>query len=291
MDDSFAFGEAVELPAPPAGWFEHRYALLRDGALALVRADRDMRAPAPDFRAARLRLSTFDGTAESGAVEIRAEPWPKVDRLADGRWLVVAPRAARDERNGRLFTPDGTPAGDMVLGDGIEHVRCAPDGTIWIGYFDEGVFSGQDVSASGITRFAPDGELLWRFDSAARDDLYLYDCYALTLDGNTLWSCFYGDFPIVRVVNGKIDDWLNAIAGACALAVEGDQVLLAGGYQDQAERLVLLRLDQGGAREIGRWRFPPLARDTVQLVQGQGSTLHVVGQGIWTRLSIESLTA
>src|SRR5262245_53618191 len=110
------FCETIPLPAPPAGWFDHSYAILWDGNLALVRSDRDVHAeyglwlekvragdvhaPRPNFRDLRIRLSIFDGTAEFGAIEVSATAYrPKVDRLADGRWLVVSPRAAPGEKN------------------------------------------------------------------------------------------------------------------------------------------------------------------------------------------------
>jgi hypothetical protein len=68
---------------------------------------------------------------------VSAGHWPKVDYLADGRWLVASTLAALKEQNGRLFAADGTLTGTFEMGDGIEHIRCAPDGTIWVGYFDD----------------------------------------------------------------------------------------------------------------------------------------------------------
>ena len=39
--------------------------------------------------------------------------------------------------------------------------------------------------------------MLWRFNGEERADLFIADCYAMALDGNTLWACPYTDFPIV----------------------------------------------------------------------------------------------
>jgi len=151
----------------------------------------------------------FDGSVESGVIEVPAGLWPKVDRLADGRWLVAS--STPDGNNACLYAADGTPVGSFAMGDGIAHVCCAPDGTIWVGYFDEGVFAGPNrdgswpVSSSGIARFGPNGDVVWKFNCEERADLSIDDCYALALDGNTLWCCPYTGFPIVRVKGDVVD--------------------------------------------------------------------------------------
>src|SRR5215831_11736294 len=101
------------------------------------------------------------------------------------------------------------------------------------------------------------------------------DCYALTLDGFTLWCCPYTDFPIVKVERDEVRRWRNKVAGARALAVEGDLVLLAGGYGDQAERIALLRLGDDQAHQIGKWQFQRSDRNAARLLQGRGETLHI----------------
>jgi hypothetical protein len=313
MSDELALRTTVPLPAPPVGWFDYGYALLWNGNLALIRMDRDVHtelarwhvqvqgenllAPHPDLRDTRLRLSKFDGAIEIGAIEVPAGRWPKVDCFPDGRWLVASGRAAPDEINARLFAADGTPVGAFAVGDGIEHIRCAPDGTVWVGYFDEGVFSGPakdggwPVSSSGIARFGADGGVLWRFNGEERADLFIADCYAMTLEGNTLWCCPYTDFPIVRVKDGALDRWANDVAGAKAIAADGDYVLLAGGYTDNSGRIAILRLGSDRAQLAGEWHSQLLKRNGAHLLQGQGATLHIVGQAGWTKLSLAAIRA
>jgi hypothetical protein len=183
------------------------------------------------------------------------------------------------------------------MGDGIEHIRCAADGSIWVGYFDEGVFGGPNtdgswpVSSFGIARFAPDGTVLWTFNTEERADLSIADCYALTLNENTLWCCFYTDFPIVRVRSGTVRHWRNGIRGPKALATDGQHVLLAGGYGPQAPRIALLRLDDERALPLGDVLFQPPANGAAGLLQGRGATLHIVGQGRWRRLNLSAVGA
>lgn len=297
-------GAITPLPQPPAGWFDYGYAVLWNGDLALLRTNFDIHAALtrwqneaaqggisgawPDFTEARLRLSTFDGAAESPAIEVPAGHWPKVNRLPDGRWLVVAdlPKLSHD-LNARLYAADGTAAGAFAMGNYIAHVQCAIDGTIWAGYIDQGVLAGA-ISSAGIARFDADGQVIWRFNDDAGRDLYVFDCYSLTLDGSTLWSCCYTDFPIVRIAQGGVRHWRNKLSGANALAVDDDHVLLAGGYGEDSSRLALLHLIDGEARLAGRWRFTPPERETAGLMQGHGSTLHIVGGG-WRRIEVASL--
>ncbi len=241
-----------------------------------------------------------DEGGERDAIEVPLDGYVHFDRLVDARWLVVSARAVDGENNARVYTTDGAVAGAFTLGDGIEHVRCAPDGTIWVGYFDEGVFAGSNedgswpVSSAGVARFSSDGSELWRFGTrencGAVDGVSIADCYALTLAGDTAWFCSYTDFPIVRIEHGTVRHWRNDVTGAKALAVDGDHVVLAGGYGDQDGRVVLLRLGDEGAEPIGQV-YIRAERSRARLLAGRGATLHIAGDGTWTRLDVATLRA
>ena len=88
----------------------------------------------------------------------------------------------------------------------------------------------------------------------------IYDCYALTLQGNTLWSCYYGDFPIVRVERGSVRHWRNDVAGAGAL-IDGAHILLAGGYGDHGGGLRCLFLKRSKPACWANCRFDTLSPD------------------------------
>jgi len=241
------------------------------------------------------RLSRFDGTIEGEATEVPLVTVPALGRFADDRWLVVATRAAPGEANGFLYTPTGISTGAAALGDGVSHVCCAPDGTIWVGYFDEGIYCDQNddnswaKSAAGIANLAPDGTLLWSFNASQTGNLLIDDCYAMTLSGNTLWACCYSDFPIVRIQAGTISRWSNTVGGARALAVDSNYILLAGGYGEDRNKLTLLRLEDGEAHLIGELRSELLS--TATFAQGQADTLHIVGQGRWARVTVADARA
>ena len=180
----------------------------------------------------------------------------------------------------------------MVLCDGIETLLCAPDGTLWVGYFDEGVFGGSysggraPVSAGGIVQFDAKGQVLWSFNGQVKDEDSIADCYAMTLAGNMLWSCFYADFPIARVDRGKVTLWSNQVEGAKAIAVADNIVLLAGGYDGDEERIAVVKVDGAASHQIGALRFSPTADGSAGLVRGRGGILHVVQKGLWSKLSV-----
>lgn len=294
------------LPRPPEGWFDYGYAVLCSGELALLRTDCDIRGALarwrneivksgitgqrPSLGKSRLRLSAFDGAKESVAIEVPAGHWPKVDRLPDGRWLVVSdPPEPPYDIDARFYAADGAPVGTFAMGSYMTHVQCATDGTIWAGYFDEGVFGGSDIAGAGIARFDGEGQVIWRFNDQAGSDLSVDDCYALALDGATLWSCFYSDFPIIRVAQGRVTHWRNELSGARTLAVDGDHVLLVGGYKENSSRLALLHLVDGEASLEGQWRFAPPDRGNAGLVQGRDGILHIIGGGQWRRIAVATL--
>ncbi|MFT3986277.1 hypothetical protein [Aestuariivirga sp.] len=280
---------AITLPLAPQGWFDYKFYLLSDGTLAVLRADRDingqhqawrnnnMVGPNPNYLIENGRLSVINAEGESSYINLPSVIFPLVDRFPDGRWLVAASRAGREDKNGMVLHADGRPLSSFHLGDGIEHIRCSQDGTIWAGYFDEGVY-GETIGQSGIAQFTPNGEQVWMYnDPVGSRPLFVDDCYALTLNGNELWACFYSDFPIMRIVDGRETFWRNTLSGAKALAVENSFVLLAGGYGADKTRLSLLKCDGERAHIIGSCNRPEF--ENAALLQGQSSAIHIVKSG------------
>jgi hypothetical protein len=295
----------TKLPEAPKGWFDYRYYLLADGTLALLRADRDLNAEykawwqrvqsgehqerMPDVSTAQTRLSVFGPDGESSPISVPMVQHPEIDRLPDGIRVVISSRADAKDANAIILSADGRPTHSFAAGDGIEHVRCAPDGSIWVGYFDEGIFGGT-LGSGGIVRFNDAGHPLWAYNDEARSGKsFIDDCYAMTLAGNELWTCFYSDFPITRIEDGKETNWRNSLSGAKALAIDGATVLLAGGYTLEQTRIALVELRDTGAAPLGSYHH--LALKDAALIQGQSDTLHIVSGGHWSRVSVADARA
>ena len=295
------------IPKPPAGWFDHRYMLLADGKLAILRTDSDIYgelhkwrtqglSPISDIWSGDTRISVFDGEVESDAIAMPTRPHPVLDRFRDGRWLVASARSGAHEKNASIFDRSGSVLREIVLGDAIEHVRCAPDGTIWVGYFDEGIYSldGKKghwpISTHGLVKLDDHGSLIWSFLEQA--DLRISDCYALAQNGDEIWTSYYSDFPIVRILNDKVAVWQNdVVSGANAIATDGTHVLLAGGYGENRSDLCLLELRAEEACMIGKSTLPATDEIAPSLVQGMGETMHVVSDGAWWQTSIHDVLA
>lgn len=274
------------LPGSPLGWNDYDYAVLNDGSLALVRIDLDFSEMSEQSQRGawphtRLRLSRLDNETEVDTTETPASMWPKVDRFTDGRWLVTAPRAGPGELNVCLYEAGGAPAGNFAIGDAVLHVSCTPGGTLWVGYFDE------HNERSGLAAFDAKGARVWEFPA---DDYGILDCYALSTTGEVAWACPYVDFPILRIAGGTVRSWENRILGARAIAGDGDHVILAGGYDTDEDRVVLLRLGERQAEPIAAFQWPLIA-ERGAYVGGRNGVLHAVAGGQWLRLPIKDWVA
>lgn len=302
--------DAIAIPATPEGWFEYSYTALGDGRLILARTRKDIHAEHarwstavnagneartfPDVWDDDLLVSIFDGVTETYMVTMPSGAFPIVDKMADGRWIVAGAGAAENERNGRIYGADGRKEQELNLGDGIETLLCSPDGTIWVGYSDEGIFKGADndgrwpVSTGGIVQFDAMGTPLWSYNHQVCDGYAIFDSYAMTLSGVDLWACFYDDFPIARISDGEPKFWTNNICGATAIAVGDDMVALGGGYEAHADCITVVRLEGKDSRKLGSLRFTPDNQNGARLLQGRGDILHVVSNGLWFKVALDN---
>lgn len=216
---------------------------------------------------------------------------PLLQTLPGGRILIVAARTDEAEHNATIYDADGAAVTTGTVGDGVEHVLTTRSGQVWVGYFDEGVYGGEALPAHGLVRFSGSLRPVWQhpFDSEWG---VIDDCYALNVDGETVWACYYTDFPIVRVQGDEVSGWRNDIGGATALAVAGSRVALFGGYEPGHDRLAVGDLVDGRLQVTDRYRLAlpdgsPLPVETRAV--GRGSELHFLTDRDWYRLSLSDL--
>ena len=157
------------------------------------------------------------------------------------------------EKNAVQYDWDGNEIRRFTLGDGINDVRTTPNQSVWVSYFDEGVFGNygwhspgpECIGSSGCVRFDINGNVSFHFspDDAGTD--IICDAYAMNVVGdNDVWIYFYTEFPIAHITNGQYTVWDFGIGGAAALAVEHDRVLLFGDYnKHNLVRIVQLGTD------------------------------------------------
>ena len=232
-----------------------------------------------------------------------------VQPMPGGKFLLAGARCRwrRDgpDRNGVLYDADGQVLCESVLGDGISHVLATSSGQVWIGYFDEGIYgnygwgqagTAQPVGAYGIVRFSPELAPVWHYPRYTEVGPWdaISDCYALNVDGTCVWTCYYADFPIVRIRDGVVTGWHNDITGASALAAAGSRVALFGGYGPDHDRLALTELGADRAQPAGQYRVAlpdgePLPAGTQVL--GRGSRLHFLTGTSWYQLDMDDIPA
>ncbi|MFD9894088.1 hypothetical protein ACFWY9_32465 [Amycolatopsis sp. NPDC059027] len=302
--------ELVSASVGPSGEVVALWAAPEDLSELTVRTTTPGGATFPEPRTsrpvtARVTVHTPD-MAIAARIRSLSVAYPTVQPLPDGQVLVVGSRCRwrpeGPDRNAIVYDSDGAVVFGETVGDGIQHVQTTRRGETWVGYFDEGIYGNfgwgdsegrPPLGASGLTRFSTALTQDWRF-SLPDDSAWgsIEDCYALNVDGDTAWACYYDDFPIVRVHDGAVTGWHNDVRGAKALAVGGSRVALYGGYRPDHDRLVVGVLDGDRFQVTGKYRLAgpdgrPLPR-TAQVV-GRGPDLNVFVDDVWLRLNIDDI--
>jgi hypothetical protein len=241
-------------------------------------------------------IRTWAGTSEPIDTFVASESFnvTKVQPLGDDLLLVFA-RCFRKsetdiEKNARLFGRDGVLKTEMVLGDGIEHLQVAPDQTIWVAYFDEGIFGNfgweQPLGASGLVQWSQNGNRLYEYSPTAGLGP-IYDCYAMNVDfGGDVWCCYYMDFPLVRLRGGEIREaWQSPVTGASSFAIDPPFALFYGSFDGEHEFTLVELSTQGAAKVVGGF----IACDEdgqplkVDRAESRGPAIHLVsGDFVYT---------
>lgn len=211
------------------------------GQLAVLTRPRSGQADQPGDCAGRVYLHDGDQGWWSIRLDGPAVTYPLLDLMPDGNILVVDARCRRyrdgtADDNAHVFDSAGPHLRSFCLGDGIERLGVDAAGTIWVGYFDEGVFGNRGwrdpIGAAGLVRFDSHGQRLWTYQppSAAQA---IIDCYALNVDARTTWTYYYTDFPLVKITSGRARAYApTPVRGARHLLVYRDEVIFVADYDD-----------------------------------------------------------
>lgn len=183
------------------------------------------------------------------------ENYHSIQPLGQEHWLLVRGRASDShDQNASVYDMNGRRQWSFHVGDGVEDVQVSERSTVWVSYFDEGVYGDTDLAKSGLVSLDRHGEPIFRYDSLyARSDVpVICDCYAMNVcSDKEIWLYYYPDFPLVKLVDGKLNRWWPEIPveGATAFAVSGQRVLFCGSY-DKSDLLFLLDLSTMSVEEI-----------------------------------------
>jgi hypothetical protein len=230
--------------------------------------------------------------------------FPKAQPLPGNRFLLVGTRCewrpTGPDQNAIVVDGSGSVIVSTTFGDGIAHVLASPNGQVWVGYFDEGIFgnygwgepdSAPCPGASGLVRYGLDLEPAWSYPTGSPLGP-IYDCYALGLNGEDSWTCYYDAFPVVRVRDGIVEGWRSEVDGPRAVVTDGSTAVLIGGYGRDALRLVRGSLDGGHfeKRSISRLALPKGADPRRTSMHSRDEELHVFVGTTWLKASLSDLS-
>jgi hypothetical protein len=205
-------------------------------------------------------------------------------------------RASDDfDLNGRVYSRAGKFVREMLLGDGIQSVQTTPGSVIWTSYFDEGVFGNygwrNPVGGYGLVAWDAAGSKTYEFKRTGGLDS-ISDCYALNVESEeSVWFCYYMDFPLVRLHRGNVASvWNMPVKGSHAFAVFAGHALFQGGYDDH-DTFHLLDLGRGTkARPLAKFglRDADGRQLAARSVIGRGSAIHFIDDNKLYRLDVQT---
>jgi hypothetical protein len=258
----------------------------------------------PFSKAARGYPATFirvdlKGNIEKTELQAVEVAFPYVQPLPGGNVLLVGARChCRDgdpEKNAFVFDQSGKILRQFTLGDGINGLQVTSEGLIWVSYFDEGVFGNngwrEPMGASGLVCFDSKGKVMWEFKPPCGFD-QICDCYSLNVAQEAVWASYYTDFPVVRInPQNDVSGWKNNVAGANALAVDENRILLWGGYGENKTRCVVQDLTSEmltNYREL-TLSLPGKTALFGATVIGRDSILHAFQENCWYSFDLRQL--
>lgn len=179
--------------------------ITNDGTLVLIETELQeleyLQWPAPK-RNWTIRIIKED---RDEAIELKNVPLlpSMVDFFSDGTILIVQSRCNGDGenlgRNARRYNPNGQLISAFTLGDGINDVQIDETDTIWVSYFDEGVFGdytyGEPMGSDGLVAYSIEGQKLW-----GAGHYEIAECYALNVvHSKEVYFYYYDDFHLVQL--------------------------------------------------------------------------------------------
>lgn len=157
-----------------------------------------------------------------------------VQTLNDGQILLVCARChyrnGEGEKNAAIYDLNGRLLRRFTLGDGIQDVIATKRDTLWVSYFDEGVFGNygwaQPMGQNGLVNYDANGTPLWQ-----AEEFDICDCYALNVENDrSVWFYYYTDFDLIHLTGEATTRYRVPIEGASCFAVCHPYLVMDNGY-------------------------------------------------------------
>lgn len=211
----------------------------------------------PEDRPNRYRIHhREDGLWKSVDLPETTENFHHLQPIGADGWLLVRSMTdalkGDDDQNAHLYRTDGSIVRSFYAGDAIQDIQATEGRTIWISYFDEGVFGPRKFSRSGLVALDERGDCQFEFAELWGEVEPIADCYAFNAAGeDRVWVYYYTGFPLIRLEGRRIAEaWSDCpVKGSSGFAIDADLALFGGGYGDK-KCLRLVRLGDQRAEKI-----------------------------------------
>ncbi|MFG2987494.1 hypothetical protein ACGFYQ_40870 [Streptomyces sp. NPDC048258] len=175
-----------------------------------------------------------------------------------GGGFVLSSNGGPNVPSGQIFGPDGRSRRRFPLGTHLKHLVADRRAGFWTGYADEGIYSGDRVSAGGLVRWDNRGN----HAGALRPPEpyhHVAEVSTINVSDSTVHAMYWPGAPLVETgPSGRLRIRVLPVSDPFGLAIHGDRLLLLGGDErgiDTAARVDSvhhLRLTDDGAAVTGR---------------------------------------
>ncbi|KUH39187.1 MULTISPECIES: hypothetical protein [Streptomyces] len=240
-----------------------------------------------------LLIRRADGSGERRSLDGIPLVPAHIALLPDGRLLLVAGRALRDDTTGEwrpnavVWSTDGAHESAGCLGDDIPVLVTDRGGLVWTAHGDEGVYGGHPESAAGLAGWSTEGRSVWG-PRGRLPDAPLEGCAAAT-EGEHVWLVWYsgGSAPgtyLTRVTpaTGEVTSRPSPVPEPDGFAVRGDRaVFTRREHGRRAVEVVRARLVDGAWTVTARSRVRVPGRVVPRCGQGRDGALWLRAGDAW----------
>lgn len=161
---------------------------------------------------------------------IHLEEAPDFFRVKDGflYFLYVIP--TKKSSILKVYQIDGRKIKEFLVGDAVQVCEIDEKANLWIGYFDEGIFSEDPLSQQGLVSFSHNGHPLYSFNeiSEVNHVPHIDECYAVCSTGESIWVCYYSESTILAELdsNKEVSRLFTIDIGAVSQLAVGERFAL-----------------------------------------------------------------
>ncbi|MFD3874826.1 hypothetical protein [Streptomyces sp. NPDC058623] len=219
-------------------------------------AGRDVPAPTHLPFDALVVISDRGEVRELTLHEVAVDP-DALDALPGGGF-VLAGDGGPNARSGQIFGPDGRSRRRFPLGTHLLHLVADRRSGFWTGYGDEGIYSGDRVSAGGLVRWDDRGNAAWS-PRPPKPYHHIAEVNTINVSDSAVHAMYWPHAPLAEMGrSGTLRIRALPVSDPFGLAIRGDRLLLLGGSERGASTaprwngLHHIRLTDDEAVVVGR---------------------------------------